>query len=74
MRKSIEASADTDPAEVATRWGQFIYEAAMASGAGWPDRLTPDYIAASGFDWHVFPNTAFLHPAIEAVLRARGID
>ena len=30
--------------------------------------LTPEYIAESGFDWHVFPNTAFLHPAIEAVL------
>ena len=37
-------------------------------GAGWPENLTPEYIADSGFDWHVFPNTAFLHPAIEAVL------
>lgn len=30
--------------------------------------MTPEYLAESGFDWHVFPNTAFLHPAIEAVL------
>ncbi len=68
QRLRTEASADTPPAEVAGKWGQFIYEAAIESGAGWPDGLTPDYIAESGFDWHVFPNTAFLHPAIEAVL------
>jgi phenylpropionate dioxygenase-like ring-hydroxylating dioxygenase large terminal subunit len=68
QRLRTEASADTPPHEVAAKWGQFIYEAAVASGAGWPEGLTPEYLAESGFDWHVFPNTAFLHPAIEAVL------
>ena len=68
QRLRTEVAADAPPAEVAGKWGQFIYEAAIASGAGWPDGLTPEYIAESGFDWHVFPNTVFLHPAIEAVL------
>jgi len=68
QRLRTEAGADTPPADVLGKWGQFIYEAAIESGAGWPDKLTPEYIAASGFDWHVFPNTVFLHPAIEAVL------
>lgn len=68
QRLRSEVSADAEPAEVAGKWGQFIYEAAIESGAGWPAALTPEYIAESGFDWHVFPNTVFLHPAIEAVL------
>ena len=68
QRLRTEVAADAAPLEVASKWGQFIYEAAIESGAGWPDKLTPEYIAESGFDWHVFPNTVFLHPAIEAVL------
>ncbi len=68
QRLRTEVAADAEPAEVAGKWGQFIYEAALESGAGWPADLTPEYIAESGFDWHVFPNTVFLHPAIEAVL------
>lgn len=63
-----EVAANAEPAEVLSKWGQFVYEAAMQSGAGWPENLTPDYMAESGFDWHVFPNTVFLHPAVEAVL------
>jgi phenylpropionate dioxygenase-like ring-hydroxylating dioxygenase large terminal subunit len=63
-----ETTADDDPLAVLGKWGQFIYEAAVESGAGWPADLTPEYISDSGFDWHVFPNTVFLHPAIEAVL------
>jgi phenylpropionate dioxygenase-like ring-hydroxylating dioxygenase large terminal subunit len=68
QRLRTEVLADAPPGEVLGKWAQFIHEAAVASGAGWPDKLTPEYIAASGFDWHVFPNTVFLHPAIEAVL------
>ena len=68
QRLRTEVAADAPPLEVAGKWGQFIYEAAIESGAGWPDKLTPEYIAESGFDWHTFPNTVFLHPAIEAVL------
>ncbi len=68
QRLRTEVSADAAPAEVLGKWGQFIYEAAVESGAGWPEGLTPEYMAESGFDWHVFPNTVFLHPAVEAVL------
>jgi phenylpropionate dioxygenase-like ring-hydroxylating dioxygenase large terminal subunit len=68
QRLRDEVSADASPQEVLSKWGQFIYEAAMAEGSGWPEGLTPDYVSESGFDWHVFPNTVFLHPAIEAVL------
>ncbi|MDR2858710.1 MAG: aromatic ring-hydroxylating dioxygenase subunit alpha [Novosphingobium sp.] len=68
QRLRSEVSADAAPEEVLGKWGQFIHEAAIASGAGWPEGLTPEYMAESGFDWHVFPNTVFLHPAVEAVI------
>ena len=70
--------AGTSPIEVLTRWGQGIYEKAIEEGTGWPEGLTPEYMAETGFDWHVFPNTVFLHPAVEAVLwyrmRPHGSD
>ncbi|WP_174274961.1 aromatic ring-hydroxylating oxygenase subunit alpha [Sphingomonas bacterium] len=73
-----ELPADASPVEVLTKWGEGIYQRAMESGAGWPEGLTPEYMAETGFDWHVFPNTVFLHPAIEAVLwyrmRPHGSD
>jgi phenylpropionate dioxygenase-like ring-hydroxylating dioxygenase large terminal subunit len=68
QRLRSEVAADAPPGEVLGKWAQFIHEAAIESGAGWPADLTAEYIAESGFDWHVFPNTVFLHPAIEAVL------
>jgi phenylpropionate dioxygenase-like ring-hydroxylating dioxygenase large terminal subunit len=68
QRLRSEVAADAPAEEVLGKWGQFIYEAAVESGAGWPAGLTPEYMAESGFDWHVFPNTAFLHPAVEAVI------
>ena len=68
QRLREEVPADTEPAEIVAKWGEFTYQAALDSGAGWPAELTPEYMAASGFDWHVFPNTVFLHPAVEAVL------
>jgi phenylpropionate dioxygenase-like ring-hydroxylating dioxygenase large terminal subunit len=60
--------ADSSPVEVLTKWGEGIYQKAIESGSGWPEGLTPEYMADTGFDWHVFPNTVFLHPAVEAVL------
>jgi phenylpropionate dioxygenase-like ring-hydroxylating dioxygenase large terminal subunit len=67
QRLRTEVAADASPTEVLTRWSEFIHEAAIEAGSGWPANLTPEYMAASGFDWHVFPNTIFLHSA-EAVL------
>ncbi|MBV1917360.1 MAG: aromatic ring-hydroxylating dioxygenase subunit alpha [Sphingomonadaceae bacterium] len=76
QRLREETTAETPPEEVLNKWGQFIYEAAVESGAGWPAELTPEYMAESGFDWHTFPNTVFLHAAVEAVLwyRLRPCD
>lgn len=68
QRLRDEVAADADPGDVIAKWGEFTYQAAIDSGAGWPAELTPEYMAESGFDWHVFPNTVFLHPAVEAVL------
>jgi phenylpropionate dioxygenase-like ring-hydroxylating dioxygenase large terminal subunit len=60
--------AGTSPIEVLTKWGEGIYQKAIDEGTGWPEGLTPEYMAETGFDWHVFPNTVFLHPAVDSVL------
>lgn len=77
QRLREEVSAEASPMEVLTRWSEFIREAADEAGSGWPEGLTPEYTLASGFDWHVFPNTIFLHSP-EAVLwyrmRPNGTD
>lgn len=71
QRLRSEVAADASPSEVLNRWSEFVREAAETAGSGWPADLTPEYIAASGFDWHVFPNTVFLHTP-EAVLWYRA--
>ena len=38
---------------------EFQKEAAVASGAGWPN-ITLEQLAKAGTDWHVFPNLIFL--------------
>ncbi len=78
QRLRTEVAADAPPEEVVSKWNEFSYQAAIESGAGWPEGLTAEYMAESGFDWHVFPNTVFLHPVVEAVLwyriRPNGTD
>jgi phenylpropionate dioxygenase-like ring-hydroxylating dioxygenase large terminal subunit len=78
QRLRTELPPTAQPGEVLSRWGEMIYKAAIEAGSGWPAGLTPEYIAASGFDWHVFPNTVFLHGAVEAALwyrmRPNGTD
>src|SRR5262249_52592354 len=68
LRLKDEAAADTPPGEVLQKFGEWTVEAAIKEGSGWPEGLTADYMAASGYDWHVFPNTVFLHGSVEAVL------
>lgn len=60
--------ADATPAETINKWVQMQVEAAVADGAGWPAELTAEYIEKSGLDWHVFPNTIFLHGMVDSVL------
>lgn len=66
LRDEVEASAS--PMEVLTKWVEFQMAAADEDGAGWPKELTPEYIDKSGLDWHVFPNTIFLHGGVDGVL------
>jgi phenylpropionate dioxygenase-like ring-hydroxylating dioxygenase large terminal subunit len=66
-----ELTADAEPAEVLTRWGGLVYEAAIKEGAGWPAGATPERLALVGFDVHIFPNFVMLPPAVEAVLGYR---
>ena len=61
QRLRTEVAATATPQEVLTKWIQFQVEAAAEDGVIWPSELTPEYIERSGFDWHVFPNTIFLH-------------
>ncbi len=68
QRLRYEVPADAPPMEVVNKWVQFQIEAAMADGSGWPMELTPEYIAASNYDWHVFPNTIYLHATVDGVL------
>lgn len=72
QRLRTEVAADASPMEVMTRWVQFQIEAAHADGSGWPDGLTPEYIDQSKLDWHMFPNTVFLHGFVDGVLWYRA--
>ena len=68
QRLRTEVLASASPEEVLTKWVEFHIEAAHADGAGWPENLTPEYMQESGLDWHVFPNTIFLHGSVDGVL------
>jgi len=72
QRLRTEVPADASQLEVMTKWAQFQIEAAQADGSGWPAELSPEYIAASHVDWHVFPNTVFLHSSVDGVLWYRA--
>jgi hypothetical protein len=68
QRLRTEVADDAPAEEVMTRWIELQIEAANTDGAGWPAGLTAEYIEKSGLDWHVFPNTIFLHGLIDGVL------
>ena len=68
IQKLRDLPPDMPPEQILAKWAENIYTAAVESGAGWPEGITPQYMAETGFDWAVFPNTVFLHPAVEAVL------
>jgi len=54
-----EVPAGTPPLEVLMKATEFQKEAAIASGAGWPD-LSFEQMGKAGADWQVFPNLIFL--------------
>ena len=54
-----EVPEGTPAMEVLMKFGQFIYEHAMALRLKWPD-ITPEQMQAAGIDWHLFPNQIML--------------
>jgi nitrite reductase/ring-hydroxylating ferredoxin subunit len=68
LMKEVPADASED--EIFERFGQFIYEHAMAEGFGYPP-ITPEQMDAVGNDWHLFPNHIIL-PGPTAVLSYRA--
>lgn len=72
QRLRTEVAANASPMEVMTKWVQFQIEAAEADGSGWPQGLTPEYVDRSKLDWHMFPNTVFLHGFVDGVLWYRA--
>lgn len=49
----------TPPMEVFLKSIEFQKEAAVASGAGWPE-VSLEQLGKAGTDWHIFPNLIFL--------------
>ena len=68
QRLREETTNTDDPGEVLNKWIQVQIEAATADGSGWPAELTAEYMERSGLDWHVFPNTIYLHGSVDGVL------
>jgi phenylpropionate dioxygenase-like ring-hydroxylating dioxygenase large terminal subunit len=54
--------------KVLEEWGKILVEEAIKDGAGWPMQLTPEYVEASHLDWQIFPNSIYLHGAIDSVI------
>jgi phenylpropionate dioxygenase-like ring-hydroxylating dioxygenase large terminal subunit len=54
-----EVPADAAPMEVFVKALEIQKQAAIESGAGWPD-ITLEQLGKAGVDWHVFPNLVFL--------------
>jgi phenylpropionate dioxygenase-like ring-hydroxylating dioxygenase large terminal subunit len=70
-RVLTEVPEGTPPFEVFMKGMQFQQEAAIASGAGWPE-LSLEQMGKAGADWHVFPNLIFLqYPDGTLAYRAR---
>jgi phenylpropionate dioxygenase-like ring-hydroxylating dioxygenase large terminal subunit len=59
-RRLMDLPPDASFLECIGRLGEVQREAAIASGAGWPD-VTPEQMAVAGNDWHIFPNIVMLH-------------
>lgn len=66
LRHAVPDDAPNDV--VMAKWVELQMAAAEEDGAGWPAELTPEYIESSGLDWHLFPNTIFLHGFVDGVL------
>lgn len=70
-RLMTEVDAREPPVAMIAKLLDFQREAAVASGAGWPD-ITMQQLFDAGTDWHVFPNLIML-PYPDGVLAYRAL-
>ncbi|OBH11793.1 (2Fe-2S)-binding protein [Mycobacterium sp. E342] len=70
-RLLTDVPADEEPMTVMMKLMTFQREAALESGAGWPDGLTFENIVRAGMDWHIFPNLIVL-PYMDGALWYRA--
>jgi phenylpropionate dioxygenase-like ring-hydroxylating dioxygenase large terminal subunit len=71
QRLQTEVPDTATPAQVMLKARQFQREAAEADGVTLP-QIAPEYMAASGFNWHVFPNVVFQHQGLDSLLFYRA--
>ena len=70
-RRLLSELEPTDDAmRVYAKMEELQREAAVASGAGWPE-MTPEQIFKAGTNWHLFPNHVFL-PLADASIAYRA--
>ncbi|MBW2426654.1 MAG: aromatic ring-hydroxylating dioxygenase subunit alpha [Deltaproteobacteria bacterium] len=55
-----ETPADASPETVSQKIWELHKEELEATGAKWPEKLTPEHMASAGTSWHLFPNTIVL--------------
>ena len=70
-RLLTEVEPDVPPFEQLGKALEFQREAAIASGAGWPE-ITMEQMVEAGIDWHVFPNLVML-PYPDGALAYRSL-
>ena len=54
-------------------FGDQMRRGAEADGSGWPAGLAAEYIDRSKLDWHMFPNTVYLHGFVDGEV-GRGLQ
>jgi hypothetical protein len=62
-----ETPAKASPELVGQKIWDLHKQALEATGAKWPEKLTPEHVAKAGTSWHIFPNTIVL-PNADGVL------
>jgi phenylpropionate dioxygenase-like ring-hydroxylating dioxygenase large terminal subunit len=70
-RRLMELDPSTPHMELMGQLIAFQKEAAIASGAGWPE-ISPMQMFEAGIDWHIFPNMVIL-PYADAALAYRAL-
>jgi phenylpropionate dioxygenase-like ring-hydroxylating dioxygenase large terminal subunit len=70
-RLMTEVDPATPPAQMMMKVLEFQREAAIASGAGWPN-ISFQQLYEAGIDWHIFPNLIIL-PYPDAALAYRAL-